>query len=175
MDHLTFAQLLGNYGEFFGAIAVVVTLGYLAIQIRQSNLASQSAAIQSFFDSFSSVNERSHDEAFVHLLRRGFNEWESLSSVEQAQMHLYWNDYISKLHMGFRLYQRRVLDEGSYIGWEHFLVAALQTPAAMGVWEAGKTVYPPDFIEKIEGRLSDSDTRPPSVTDAFAYWKSDGE
>ena len=30
------AQLLGNFGEFVGAIAVVVTLGYLAIQIRQN-------------------------------------------------------------------------------------------------------------------------------------------
>jgi hypothetical protein len=36
MDHEAFAQLLGNYGEFFGAIAVVVTLGYLAVQIRQN-------------------------------------------------------------------------------------------------------------------------------------------
>ena len=31
------AQLLGNFGEFFGAIAVVATLIYLAIQVRQSN------------------------------------------------------------------------------------------------------------------------------------------
>ena len=37
MDHQAFAQLLGNYGEFFGAIAVVLTLVYLAIQIRQTN------------------------------------------------------------------------------------------------------------------------------------------
>lgn len=36
MDHLTFAQLLGNYGEFFGSIAVVATLAYLAVQVRQS-------------------------------------------------------------------------------------------------------------------------------------------
>ena len=36
MDHQAFAQLLGNYGEFVGAIAVVVTLGYLALQIRQN-------------------------------------------------------------------------------------------------------------------------------------------
>lgn len=36
MDHQTFAQLLGNYGEFVGAIAVVVTLAYLAVQVRQS-------------------------------------------------------------------------------------------------------------------------------------------
>ena len=36
MDHQAFAQLLGNYGEFIGAIAVVVTLIYLALQIRQN-------------------------------------------------------------------------------------------------------------------------------------------
>jgi len=36
MDHQAFAQLLGNYGEFIGAIAVVVTLFYLAVQIRQN-------------------------------------------------------------------------------------------------------------------------------------------
>ena len=36
MDHQAFAQLLGNYGEFVGAIAVVATLIYLAIQVRHS-------------------------------------------------------------------------------------------------------------------------------------------
>ena len=36
MDHQSFAALLGNYGEFVGAIAVVVTLGYLAAQIKQN-------------------------------------------------------------------------------------------------------------------------------------------
>ena len=37
MDHQAFAQLLGNYGELFGAIAVVATLFYLARQIRQNS------------------------------------------------------------------------------------------------------------------------------------------
>lgn len=37
MDHLTFAQLLGNYGEFVGSIAVLMTLAYLAAQVRNSN------------------------------------------------------------------------------------------------------------------------------------------
>jgi hypothetical protein len=37
MNHQAFAQLLGNYGEFIGAIAVVATLIYLATQIRQNN------------------------------------------------------------------------------------------------------------------------------------------
>ena len=36
MNHQAFAQLLGNYGEFVGAIAVVVTLIFLTLQIRQN-------------------------------------------------------------------------------------------------------------------------------------------
>jgi hypothetical protein len=36
MDHLTFAQLLGSYGEFVGAIAVIATLIYLSVQVRHS-------------------------------------------------------------------------------------------------------------------------------------------
>ena len=36
MDLMSTAQLLGNFGEFFGAIAVVATLVYLAAQIKQN-------------------------------------------------------------------------------------------------------------------------------------------
>ena len=36
MDHQAYAQLLGNYGEFVGAIAVVATLLFLGVQIRQN-------------------------------------------------------------------------------------------------------------------------------------------
>lgn len=39
MDLMSLAQLLGNFGEFVGAIAVVVTLAYLALQIRHSKVA----------------------------------------------------------------------------------------------------------------------------------------
>jgi hypothetical protein len=35
------AQLLGNFGEFFGAIAVVATLTYLAVQVRHGAEASR--------------------------------------------------------------------------------------------------------------------------------------
>jgi hypothetical protein len=37
MDHLAFAQLLGTYGKFVGAITVVVTLVIVGMQVRQSH------------------------------------------------------------------------------------------------------------------------------------------
>ena len=38
MDLMDTAQLLGNFGELVGAIAVVVTLVYLSVQIRQNTI-----------------------------------------------------------------------------------------------------------------------------------------
>lgn len=41
MDLQATAQLLGSFGEFFGAIAVFVTLAYLSIQVRHSKDATE--------------------------------------------------------------------------------------------------------------------------------------
>ena len=41
MDHQAFAQMLGSYGEFVGAIAVVATIFYLVVQVRQSKQATE--------------------------------------------------------------------------------------------------------------------------------------
>ena len=57
MDHQAFAQLLGNYGEFVGAIAVVATLAYVAVQIRQSSKASAADIYQNRAATRSAANQ----------------------------------------------------------------------------------------------------------------------
>ena len=37
MSVLDVSQILGGFGEFFGAIAVVATLVYLSVQVRQNS------------------------------------------------------------------------------------------------------------------------------------------
>jgi len=45
MSALEISQLLGNYGEFIGAIAVVVTLIYLSIQVRANTRSTRSQTL----------------------------------------------------------------------------------------------------------------------------------
>ena len=47
---------LGALGEFVGAIGVVVTLIYLAIQIRQNTQATRAASFHAVYDSMNHVN-----------------------------------------------------------------------------------------------------------------------
>lgn len=55
MDLASTAQLLGNFGEFLGAIAVFVTLAYLTIQVRQNSSNIEANALQSWSVAATSV------------------------------------------------------------------------------------------------------------------------
>ena len=46
MTLMEISQVLGNVGEFVGAIAVVATLLYLAVQVRDAGRSSKFAAVQ---------------------------------------------------------------------------------------------------------------------------------
>jgi len=166
------AQLLGNFGEFVGAIAVVVTLGYLAVQIRQSRLVAQTTAIQGFFDSFGSVVEV--ELPFIQVMRKGYTlRWGELSKDEQVQLHMYWSNYLAKMHMGYRLHVRGVLDHPTYIGFEDFLLSALKTPGIRAWWAEHAPVFPPDFRERLDARLNDPDDRRPLMTEIHTMWSVD--
>lgn len=49
-------EALGNLGDFIGGLAVVVTLIYLAIQVRQNNLALHAASRQAVASGYRDCN-----------------------------------------------------------------------------------------------------------------------
>jgi hypothetical protein len=167
MDHQAFAQLLGNYGEFVGAVAVVATLAYLAVQIRQSNVAAQAASIQAFFAAFNSFADVKQDVTFIQVIRKGFAGWEGLSQDEQVQVHMYWSQYLSNLHMGYRLYRRGVLDRGSYSGFEDYFLSVLQTPGIRGWWAEHGPIFPEDFRDRMADRLRNASKKPARITELY--------
>ncbi len=75
MDLMSATQLLGNLGEFVGAIAVVVTLGYLTVQIRQNTAGTNSNNNGAYFRSITA----SYDSLFEFLGRLPPDEARPLS------------------------------------------------------------------------------------------------
>ena len=81
-------QNLGSLGEFIAAIATLVTLVYLALQIRQNTKTVRSTAFQQVVDSFSEISlavglNRDLSEMFSRALRAPLS---SLDPVDQAQL-----------------------------------------------------------------------------------------
>jgi hypothetical protein len=76
---------LGAIGEFVGAIAVVVTLIYLAIQLRQNSKTVQVSMIQAMERGVSDVlGQWSRDPETIALMRRARVSFDGLSENEKA-------------------------------------------------------------------------------------------
>ena len=91
------AQLLGNVGEFVGSIAVVATLAYLAIQVRNSTVQARASAYQATGIAFGQyflsmddrtlrlINEANYSEA---LLRWTLRDWEKFRQSHIAALRI---------------------------------------------------------------------------------------
>lgn len=101
MDHQMFAQLLGNYGEFVGAIAVVVTLGYLSVQIRQNTASSRTNRVVEAQRHFAQMHQViASDQGLSRLVALCRNELPEDIAAEDDERILAWvnavaNNYVS--------------------------------------------------------------------------------
>jgi hypothetical protein len=77
----------GAIGEILGAVAVIITLLYLATQIRQNTRSLRSAASSAVNDALQQINSRWADDpnGFVDVWLRGCADLESLSPEERVR------------------------------------------------------------------------------------------
>jgi len=81
------AQLLGNVGEFLGAIVIVVTLIYLAAQIRQNNQALRASfESESISRTFDLQHPVALDRQVAEWWARGADDFDNLDSVDQQRL-----------------------------------------------------------------------------------------
>jgi len=85
MDLMSTAQLLGNFGEFVGAIAVVATLAYLAVQIRQSNKLENAESIRTTTQNYVNAILQVDPPVF----RKAMVDFDGLTGDDQMKIHNY--------------------------------------------------------------------------------------
>ena len=155
MDLQATAQLLGNFGEFFGAIAVVITLIYLAGQLRQNTIALRSASYEHWNQVSSSFTD------FYARFAEGITEIEHYSSIEelspeQRKLMLALSvQTIDQAQTSFLQHRAGTLDDdvfdariASFIGFVELM------PLLKQQWRSGGRDYPTAaFRTYIEGRV----------------------
>lgn len=91
MDLISATQLLGNVGEFFGAIAVVATLGYLAVQVRQNTRSTNSNNNHNLMIALNSFNETLFSQSeLARIFYHGIASPEDMAVPERYQfVHMF--------------------------------------------------------------------------------------
>jgi hypothetical protein len=137
---------LGALGEFVAAIAVVITLIYLALQIRQNTRATHAASFHAITDSFNHVNVSvAQTPGLARIWLAGATERSSRSDEEQWQFDLICLSYFhvfETIH-----YQARVGagDSGLVVAEERSLEALLATSGVREWWRENPYAFGPEF------------------------------
>ena len=126
MDHQAVAQLLGNYGEFVGAIAVVATLFYLAVQVKHSKEAteaqtrsieeSRKVTLAQSFQTRASETANSLRIAATSVIATLTVKYEksgvdSLDEEERLRLHAYHMSNINRLMAAHYHYEQGLLPD----------------------------------------------------------------
>ncbi len=163
-------EAIGAVGEIAGAIAVIATLIYLAIQIKDSARAARSAAVT---DATTAILDLYHElgsnPQTSELFLEGMENPDSLSKQAQYQ-------FLMLAHFGFMAFQRSffltqegTLDVGIRDSIGTAVHAVNQMPGTHFYWRQRKSYFQPEFVRWIEDLLA----REP-LTDMDFYQRRDG-
>jgi hypothetical protein len=166
MDHQAFAQLLGNYGEFIGAIAVVVTLFYLAVQVRQSKEATEAntrsidanrksaeaAVMQSYFNAVATIMSYPVQNAeLARLIPEVCSDPRELSEDNWLQAGLFFQLNFRHFQNTFLLHDKGLLDDDVFDAEMGQARTNLELPGIGQWWQAaGRNQFAPRFVAYLE-------------------------
>ncbi len=160
---------LANIGEFVGGVAVLVTLIYLVIQVRQGNSNSRASARQSLIDTWSkTMFDLGHDRELLRIGGAGFRDFESLSDPDKTQFVFLMSQYVGNVYNGILLYREGLLDLetldqiGGLIAW------AVVMKGGSAWWEL--TIHPQEVKDYIRDYLDRKGDEMVSMEEGIPFW-----
>jgi len=152
-------QALGSLGEFVSALAVVISLIYLAQQMSQNTTSVRAASFNSMVQNSIRILEHAfRDSEFADFLHRAEKDPSSLSPSELVR----WDAYMTAVyrHFGNLVYQYRVgaLDRQMWESYERTLRQHLRTPSWRDWFRANRNIFSEALQKHVERVVRDLET-----------------
>jgi len=160
---------VGALGEVLGSALVMVSLIYLAVQVRQSNRDAEASAEVSWMDGWNRALEGwVQDDRTIDAIRAGLQDFNGLDKRQQAIFHMRIGVLANHWVLARQLKDKRLIPESLYQDVSDFMVSVLSTPGGLQYWErdAEATPHGKELLELIrsgQGRL-------PPVTELLPWW-----
>ena len=152
MDHQAIAELLGNYGEFVGAIAVVVTLVYLVAQIKHSTKATRAASHHAITDSLNVGNiAQAQDPELAQIFLSGCEDRSTLTAVERQRFDMLMLSYFHALDSLFYSAQIGTGEMDLLKAEEPGIAQLVKSPGVSDWWENNPYGFSVPFRKWVEG------------------------
>lgn len=144
-------QIWANVATIINSIVVVISLIYLARQVKISTKATKGATYQTIINGVASIEARiSQDKEVARIYKVGTADPAQLDGIEKV----IFNELISSY---FNFYEnlhfqadQDLVDKGLWKGWSKNLIDDLQKPGIAAWWDAKKGFYSDRFRKYVD-------------------------
>jgi hypothetical protein len=161
---------LASIGSFVSGVAVLASLIYLALQVRQNTHAHRVTAHQDRLTFLRDFLGRIADPSVAAVYLRGLSADGALTEVEFTRYRALMHSWFLGMAEIVWLHERGVLDEDRFAGSMEALRGYLSFPGCRAVWPIIKPVMPVTFQGLVEKIIAGTQER--SAHAAFETWQS---
>ena len=151
-------EAIGAVGEIVGAVAVVLTLIYLAVQVRHNARAAEDA---SFRDTFSASNAHlasMAEEPNAEIILKGLRKFSSLNSKEKYIFDNLMGGLLVYTESTYIANKAHFMSDETMENWSFYLQTRLLAyPGWQEWWKLSKGIYIPPVQEWIDKQLAKTD------------------
>ena len=142
---------LANIGEIIGSIAVIISIIYLAIQIRTNTEAERTSTYQAVVSDFGALNNTmASTPDLSHLFVKAMEDYHQLSPDEKARISQIFFQSFHYFENMFYQHQKGYLDEEVWTGWKRLMLTYYSRPGFQTWWEHRRDVYSESFALFLE-------------------------
>ena len=139
-------QDLGNLGEFVSAVAVVVSLVYLAIQIRHNTHAVRMSAFHAVTDSFNQLNAAiAQDPELAHICRLGRENLSSLDEDERVRFDFFMLAVFRVFETLYFQTKQRTAEPALWAAEMNSMAVIIGHPGQREWWDSNPLSFTPEF------------------------------
>ena len=149
---LSVLEALGNIGDFLGGIGVLITLLYLANQIKNNSKSVSNAAAESVLQSMTAtLQTASSNPQIARVMSLGQLDIDQLTDDEKAQFAFWLYGWFRVLERAYAHFRQGYVDPGEWEGHTLQLTSVMASSAVQQWWEARRVFFGPDFAAFIDG------------------------
>jgi len=155
---------LGSIGEFVSSIGVIVSLVYLALQVRKNTETERMSTYQSVVSDFGSLNRTmSSSPHLSYLYVNAMESFAELDADEKARISQLFFASFHYFENMFYQHRKGYMEEDVWRGWKRLMLTYYASPGFQEWWSIRRDVYSESFSEFLE--TSELDVRIASYKD----------
>jgi hypothetical protein len=149
---------IGAVAELLGALGVIASLIYLAVQIRQNTESVRMASHHGVAEQFQRSNLAAlEDPQLAELLIRGLPDASSLSDVDRLRVDLYLLSLFRTYEELYQLHQKGLVDHELWDSREQSMMRWMSYPGVRSWWRDSQVhMFIASFRAYIDGRLPET-------------------